>query len=175
LPLSRARGPRVAQLDDRGTPVGRRLIGEREAGQTARDGLRRHLVAGLEGIEAATMHEQQQIAHHLAGGADLATIAIALAQQARLGERAAVVELGEFEGDHRQALEIARDLLHRISGLQTEAERIAALLDEAPLLLPARQADDDRAIGRQRLAIGNMHKLIGNGATRLNERHRASP
>ena len=135
----------VAQLHDRGLSVRRRLIGQREAGQASLDDIRGHLVGGLESVEAAAVHEQQQVAHHLAGGADLAAIAVAFAQQPRLGKGAAVVEFGKLQCDHRQATEIAGELLDRIARLEAHTQRIAARLDQPPLLLPARQADDDRA------------------------------
>src|SRR6202047_5630765 len=46
----------------------------------------------FEGVEAGAQHEQELIAQHLAGGAQLATKTVALADQPRLAERATVLE-----------------------------------------------------------------------------------
>ena len=48
------------------------------------------LLGHLEGVEAGAVQEQELVAQHLAGGAQLAAKAVALAQEPRLAVGAAV-------------------------------------------------------------------------------------
>src|SRR5687767_4050284 len=62
-------------------------------------------LAQLEGVEAAAFHEEQEVARDVADRAQLATVAAALAQQARERIAAAVAELREVHLDARHALQ----------------------------------------------------------------------
>ena len=52
-------------------------------------------VRHLEGVEADAAHERDLVGEHVADGAQLARVAVLVAQQPRGGEGAAVGELGE--------------------------------------------------------------------------------
>ena len=62
----------------------------------------------LERIEAAAPHEQVLVAKHVADGPDLAGIAVALAQPARVGIGAAVGKGRERQGDDAEMIEAFR-------------------------------------------------------------------
>ncbi len=112
---TQAVGGRVAVL---GRLVEYRNLAERLA--PARDA---RALGDLEGVEAAAAHEQRLIAQHLADRAQLAPIAVACAQQARVGVGAAVAEAGELERDHLKAVQLGRDLPGRLVGAQPDAAR----------------------------------------------------
>src|SRR5215213_6967437 len=64
----------------------------------------------LEGVEAGARHEYELVTQHLAGGAQLAVIAVPLAQQARLAVGAAVTEAREYQRDGGKATKMRHEI-----------------------------------------------------------------
>src|SRR5690554_889293 len=75
--------------------VAGRLVGDREVLQPLQRVMGIAVGAHGVGVEAAAAHEEQLVAQHIANGADLAPVAVALAQQAGAGIVATVGEGGE--------------------------------------------------------------------------------
>src|SRR5260370_6123172 len=104
--LAPSRKPDVAalqpQLRGGGAAVLGRLVDDAEQRTRPGQRLAEALLVALEGVEAAAQHERQLVLQHAAGGAQLALIAVTLAQQARLAVGAAVAELGGIEHDQLQ-------------------------------------------------------------------------
>jgi hypothetical protein len=81
-----------------------------------------------EGVEAAALQVEQLVAQHVANRAQLAAVAVALAQQARGGVAAAVAEFGEVHSDDGEIVEVVGDRLRSRVGGEPYAERRAVLV-----------------------------------------------
>ena len=129
----------------------------------------------LEGVEAATVHEQELVAQHIADRAHLALETLALAQQPRIGIRAAIGEFRELQRDEREAAKIIGRQGRRLIAFEPQAQGAAAPDQRLALRPPAGESDNDGATLGQGLAIGERDPGIRGGAAVLNERHKVSP
>ena len=89
-----------------------------------------------EGVEAALLHVVEVVARHLADRAQLALVAVALAQQAGNREAAAVAELREVDFYARRAGKPARHRRRIVGRLEPDdlaALRLRRVRDDAPL------------------------------------------
>src|SRR3954453_15744954 len=86
--------------------VAGRLIKHRIALDRSGEGFGVALLFDLERIETGALHENELVAQHLPGPAQLAFIAVAFAQQARLAVRAAVAESRKYQRDCGEPVEI---------------------------------------------------------------------
>ena len=88
------------------------------------------------------------IAQHVAGGAQLAAKAKALAQQARLSVGAAILELREEDRNQREPIDPRRELRDAARGLPADAPARASRLDELGRVLEAAGlAEEEVALG----------------------------
>src|ERR1700747_3698092 len=65
----------------------------------------------LKRVEAGALHEDELVTQHLAGGTELAVIAVALAQQPRLAVGAAVAKARKYQRNPRQPVEIGHEIV----------------------------------------------------------------
>ncbi len=144
-------------------------------GKRLEPGLDRVALRHFEGVEAAALHEEELVAQHLPDRAQLALVAVALAQQARIAIGAAVGEFGKFERDQREAGDVAGDRGGMLPGLELDADRRAARQKLVLLALPPLETDDDGAGRRQSLVVGQELPVVLGELSLLNERHKASP
>ena len=93
---------------------------KREVTEGAQGGVGVFAVLEEEGVEAARLHRLQVVAHDVADRAQLALVAVALAQEPGDGEAAAVGKRGEVDFDAIGLPEQAQELLRVVVGLQTE-------------------------------------------------------
>ncbi len=96
----------MAQLEDARMAVAGALVEDRLFGERCVEVFHARARPHLEGVDAAAAHEQPLVAQHVADGADLALVAKALAQQARVGVAASVPELGKLEFDKREVMDV---------------------------------------------------------------------
>src|ERR1700740_280664 len=94
--------------EERQGPRDRRLVGLAEVVERGERLFGVLVVAQQESVEAAALQVEQVVAPDLAHGAQLALVAVALAQPPRDREAAAVAELGEVHLDARGAAEPVR-------------------------------------------------------------------
>ncbi len=143
-----------------------------------RPGLGIGAIGGNEAVNAAADHVHGQLAQHRADRPDLALEAVALAQQPRDAEIAAVEELREGERHHREARQVVGQVLDRLVGLQQHPDLAAGqhglALGHEPL-----QRDDDVA-GGDRIVVAHHGEAVLRPAEpsvlKLNElRHRQPP
>jgi hypothetical protein len=165
----------VSGLRNRQAAVPGRLIEDRVARDLARE--RRHIgvLLHLEGIEAGAQQEHELVAQHVAGGAELATIAVMLAQQPRLAVGAAVPELRKLQRDQGQPVEIRRKLRDPAAVRPRYAGRRLPARDGGSVGEKARRRNDHRHVVRDRRVVGNAHKIVIDHMARLNESHKHAP
>ena len=114
------------------------------------------------------------VAQHIADGADFALVAMALAQEPRIGIGTAIAIDRKFERDHRKLVEIVRDGRGLLTAFQAHTEQCVARRQRVALLLPALEADDDRAI-RQGVLVPDGREIVRDELPVPNELHRGSP
>src|SRR5437773_6247271 len=121
VPVFSLRSP----AEERQGPLDRRLVGLAEVVERGERLFRVLAVAQQESVEAAAFQVEEVVAPDLAHGAQLAPVAVALAQQPRDREAAAVAELGEVHFDARDAAEPLRDRRQIVGRL--DAQHLALL------------------------------------------------
>ena len=129
----------------------------------------------LERIEAGADEEQELIAQHVAGGAQLAAKAVALAQLPGLAVSAAVAEGRKRQRDQRQPVEPRRELGNpAVVGPQHAGRRLAAR--EPAASARNRAAGTMTATSSPTGASSAMRNIrVVDDPTALNERHRRAP
>ncbi|BAI71576.1 transposase [Azospirillum sp. B510] len=165
----------AAQQGQRSGIVQARLEGDGHFGQRVGPAVRIGALRRLDRTEAGTDQIQILVGDDMADRADLAGIAIALPQFARGGEAAAVTELRELHRHQGEAVEIGGDGARQRAALQPHAQPGVAAVEAVALRLPALEADDHRAIIRNRLPVGDEAPGVLADAPILNQRHRFSP
>ena len=158
--------------------VGTGLVDVRHLAKGAVEKGRRQCGRGLPGVEADAALIGKLVVEIVAHGADLALEPQPGAQDARPGKGAAVAELGKFQFDQREAIDVVAQLFGVFIGLQPHAQGRVAGQKAFARRLEARQRHRHRAVG-QAGVIGHAGKAIGglHGAAVLNpyERHTSVP
>src|SRR5579883_3446504 len=152
-----------------------RLIEHGIASRRDREGIRVALLLRFKRIEAGAQHEHELIAQYLTGGAQLAVITKAFAQQPRLAVGAAVAEGRKNQRDDRKAIEKRREFVNVAvvgpdhSEFFEPVEKTLRILDEP------RRRNQHGGTFRQFGAIGNVNENVGGNLAVLNEWHRPAP
>src|SRR5262245_27303171 len=140
--------------------------------------LERLRVGGLDDVECiktGAHQEQELVAQHLAGGAQLAAKREALAQNARLAVGAAILVRREHQRDQRKPRQVRLELGDIAAVRPDHADRILA----APELIGIGQETlcrhQDRPFLRDRLAVRNADVPILDNLSSFNEWHRRAP
>src|SRR5215212_1202836 len=98
-------------IERRDAAISGRLVEHRVTLHGLGEGVGVGLLLHLEGVETGARHEYELVAQHLAGGAQLAVIAMPLAQQARLAVGAAVTEGREYQRDRSETTEMRHEIV----------------------------------------------------------------
>src|SRR5690349_518171 len=100
----------AAPVQRREMAVAGRLIKHGIAPRRFAECFRIGLLLDVESVEAGAQHEDELVAQHLTGGAQLAVKAVTLAQQASLRIGAAIAERREYQRDQRETIEIRHEI-----------------------------------------------------------------
>ena len=103
--------------------VDRSLVRFAEGGETGQGFFEILVGAQCEGIDAATLHEEELVEQHVADGADFALITVALAQQTGARIAAAIGEFREVDADHGQATEVGGKRCRIFVAVEPDADR----------------------------------------------------
>src|SRR5690606_16926 len=107
----------------------------------------------LEAVVAAASHVEDLVLEHLPHRAQLASVLIAIPQQAPNGVATAVGELGELHADQREMTYVLREVAGVLIALQAHAEASAARAQRGLVSLEAREADADVTVAREGVVV----------------------
>jgi hypothetical protein len=151
------------------------LVGQAHLDIGPRPFLVRAIRANLEGVEAALAHELEAVDLDVADGADLAREAVALAQDPRGAEGAAIGEAREAQRHQGQAAQPGLYPLDPLPWLEPHPQIARKAVQRPRFGQQTRKRHQDAAILRQGLFVGERAPVIGDEPPGLKQRHRASP
>src|ERR1700730_2969413 len=129
----------------------------------------------LKRVESRALHEQELVAQHLAGGAQLAAIAVAFPQQPCLTVGATVAEGRKRQSDNREPFDMGDEIVDVAIVRPVYAGSSDAARQRLRILEKSRCRNQDRAIARNRSIVRDVDERIARYFSASNEWHKPAP